>query len=117
MLNSITIGKRLAIARKAIGLTQKQVAAFLGIKREMVTYIETGSRPVTTSTLGKLADLYGYKMSYFLEENRPEAEPYVVASFRTRNLCDADLDIIAGIKRIAFNLDSMYRLLGKGTNE
>ena len=110
MLDSVAIGKRLAAARKSAGLTQKQVAAYLGVQREAVAYIETGSRPVNTSTLGKLVDLYGFKMTYFLEENRVEEEPVVVAAFRTRNLSDADLKTIVGIKRIALNLDSMYRL-------
>jgi transcriptional regulator with XRE-family HTH domain len=110
VLDSVAIGKRLSAARKSAGLTQKQVAAYLGVQREAVAYIETGSRPVTTSSLGKLADLYGFKMTYFLEENRVEEEPVVMAAFRTRNLSDADLETIAGIKRIALNLDSMYRL-------
>ena len=49
-------------------------------------------------------------MTYLLEENIVEEEPAVVAAFRTSNLVDADLKIIAGIKRIALNLDSMYRM-------
>ncbi len=110
MLDNVAIGKRLAAARKSAGLTQKQVATYLGVQREAVAYIETGSRPVNTSTLGKLVDLYGFKMTYFLEENIVEEEPAVVAAFRTSNLVDADLKIIAGIKRIALNLDSMYRM-------
>ena len=116
MLDSIAVGKRLANARNSVGLTQQKVATYVGTKREAIAYIETGARPVTTVMLGKLANLYGYKMSYFLDENRMEEEPSVVMAFRTSNLSDGDLSIVAEVKRIASNLDSMYRLIGKKPN-
>jgi transcriptional regulator with XRE-family HTH domain len=111
-LDSATIGKRLAAARKAAGLTQEKVAGYLGIKREVIAYYETGARPVTTAILLQLADLYGYKLSYFLEESRyKEERSHVVMAFRAADLCENDLRIIAEVKRIASNLDSLYGLL------
>ena len=111
-LDNVTIGKRLATARKSIGFTQQQVASYLGIKREILAYYETGARPVTTLTLAKLADLYGYKLSSFLEQGRSEEEtPHVITAFRAADLSENDFTIIAEIKRIASNLDSLYRLL------
>ena len=114
-LDNVTIGKRLAAARNSIGFTQEKVANYLGMKREVITYYETGSRPVSTSTLAVLADLYGYKLTYFLEQDRHEEEsPHVTMAFRAADLCDDDLNVIAEVKRIASNLDSLYRLLGEG---
>jgi len=95
-----------------LGFTQRQVASYLGTQRETITYIETGARPVTTATLIKLADLYGYKISYFLDESRTDETPHVSMAFRITDLSDSDLETIAEIKRIASNLCSLYKLLG-----
>jgi len=58
------IGKRLKAARKTMGLKQEQVANFLGVPREYISYYENGTRPIDTISLNKLADLYGYSLSY-----------------------------------------------------
>jgi len=55
-----TIGQRLQRARERAGLTQPQVAKYLGVKREQVSQLENGHRKVDVITLTKLAGLYGY---------------------------------------------------------
>ena len=113
-MENATIGKRLQSVRDSLGFTQEQVAKYLGTSREAISYIETGTRPVSTMMLQKLADLYGYRFSHFLDETIEEGEsPEVALAFRTRDLSDNDLEIIAQIKRIAMNLGSLYRLLGE----
>ena len=67
-----TIGKRLQFVRESVGFTQEQVAKYLATKREIISYIETGARPVSTLMLRKLADLYGYQLSYFVDESAKE---------------------------------------------
>ena len=108
-----TIGKRLQFVRESVGFTQEQVAKYLATKREIISYIETGARPVSTLMLRKLADLYGYQLSYFVDESAKEEGPQVSMAFRVSDLSDSDLPIIAQVKKIAFNLDSLYRLLGE----
>lgn len=113
-MENATIGKRLQSVRDSLGFTQAQVAKYLGTSREAISYIETGMRPVSTVMLQKLADLYGYRFSRFLDETVEEGEnPEVALAFRTRELSDNDLEIIAQIKRIVINLDSLYGLLGE----
>jgi transcriptional regulator with XRE-family HTH domain len=112
-MDNKTIGKRLQSVRESVGFTQEQVAKYLGTKREMISYIETGARPVNTLMLRKLADLYGYKFSYFVDEYIKEEGPQVSMAFRVSDLSDSDLPIIAQVKRIALNLDSLYRLIGE----
>jgi len=107
------IGKRLQSARESVGFTQEQVAKYLGTKRETISYIETGARPVNTLMLRRLADLYGYKFSYFVDESVKEEGPQVSMAFRVSDLSDSDLPIIAQVMRIAFNLESLYSLLGE----
>ena len=110
-MDNKTIGKRLQSVRESVGFTQEQVAKYLGTKREIISYIETGARPVNTSMLRRLADLYGYKFSYFVDESVKEEGPQVSMAFRVSDLSDSDLPIIAQIMRIALNLDSLYSLL------
>ncbi|MCD6391091.1 MAG: helix-turn-helix transcriptional regulator [Dehalococcoidia bacterium] len=112
-MDNKTIGKRLQSVRESIGFTQEQVAKYLGIKREIISYIETGARPVSTLMLRKLADLYGYKFSYFVDESAKDEGPQVFMAFRVSDLNDSDLPIIAQVEKIARNLDSLYRLLGE----
>ena len=112
-MDNESIGRRLRSVRESAGFTQRQVAAYLGIKREIVSYIETGARPVNTLMLRKLADLYGYKFSYFVDESMKEERPHVAVAFRVSDLSDSDLPIIAQVKKMATNLDSLYSLLGE----
>jgi len=112
-MDNKSIGKRLRAVRESTGFTQEQVAKYLGVKRENVSYIETGARPVSTLILRKLADLYGYKFSYFVDESIREEKPQVSMAFRLSDLSDSDLPIITEVKKIALNLDSLYVLLGE----
>ena len=112
-MDSKTIGKRLRTVRESTGFTQEQVAKYLKVKREIISYIETGARPVSTLMLRKLADLYGYKFSYFVDESVKEEGPQVSMAFRVSDLSDSDLPIIAQVKKVALNLDSLYKLLGE----
>ena len=112
-MDNKTIGKRLRSVRESTGFTQEQVAKYLDAKREIISYIETGARPVNTLMLRRLADLYGYKFSYFVDEYVNEEGPQVSMAFRVSDLSGSDLPIIAQVKRIALNLDSLYGLLGE----
>jgi transcriptional regulator with XRE-family HTH domain len=112
-MDNKTIGKRLRAVRESAGLTQEQVAKYLDIKREIVSYIETGARPINTLMLRRLSDLYGYKFSYFVDESVKGDGPQVSMAFRVSDLSDSDLPIIAQVKKIALNLDSLYNLLGE----
>ena len=111
-MDSRTIGERLRTARTAAGFTQEQVARFLDVKRETISYVETGARPATTLMLRRLAGLYGYRFSYFVDE-AADRTPRVAMAFRVPDLGTADMPILAQAKRIASNLDSLYELLGE----
>lgn len=113
-MDTPAIAKRLRAVRESSGFTQEQVASYLGVKRESISYIETGTRPVSTVMLRKLADLYGYRMSYFLDEGAQDGGPQVAVAFRVADLSVEDLSAIAEVRRVASNLDNLYRLLGGG---
>ncbi|APV43873.1 Helix-turn-helix domain-containing protein [Dehalogenimonas formicexedens] len=105
------IGSRLKAARESLGFTQEHVAKFLGIKREVISYIETGARPISTVTLSKIADLYGYRASHFVQEAPLAPEPQVSMAFRVSDLSDCDISIIAQVNKIAMNLDKLSAML------
>jgi transcriptional regulator with XRE-family HTH domain len=52
------LGVRLAAARHAAGLSQRQVAAALGIHQPSIVVIENGRRTVTALELAAMARLY-----------------------------------------------------------
>jgi transcriptional regulator with XRE-family HTH domain len=53
------MGSRIRQAREACGLTQEQVATHLGLKRPVVSLIESGERAVSLSELEKLSYFFG----------------------------------------------------------
>ena len=54
-----TSGKRLAAARKAAGLTQKQAADKAGIDSITLSRYERDAQPMSIHRAGSVADLYG----------------------------------------------------------
>jgi len=104
-----SIGEKLKKARESCGLTQTQAANYLDIKREIISYYENGTRPISLAKLTMLSNLYGYDIGYFVNEEL-SAEP-VSLSFRTANIKDEDLEIIALVKRFTNNLHFLNSLL------
>ncbi|MEQ6391317.1 helix-turn-helix domain-containing protein [Bacillaceae bacterium S4-13-58] len=105
------IGQKLKEARKAAGFTQDQVANYLGIKRENLSYYETGTRQIDTLTLNKLAELYGYSLMYFLKPDSVVEEAGVATAFRASGLSNEDLKVVTWARKFAQNLDSLSELL------
>ncbi|OIQ59768.1 helix-turn-helix domain-containing protein [Neomoorella thermoacetica] len=105
------LGKKLKIARENAGFTQSQVAKFLGITREQVSYFETGAREIDLSTLSQMADLFGYDLAYFIDVGKDVKDTEVALAFRAKDLKDEDLEVIAKAKRFLLNLDSLRKLV------
>jgi len=105
-----TIGQRLQRARERAGLTQPQVAKYLGVKREQVSQLENGHRKVDVITLTKLAGLYGYSITYFVDQVAAERSDISVA-FRAQNISDEDLESFGWINRFVRNLSELMDLI------
>ena len=60
--------RRLRAARRAVGLTQVDVARMLGRSQSFVTKAETGERRLDVVELRAFARIYRKRMSYFFEE-------------------------------------------------
>lgn len=60
------IGRRIADAREATGLSIETVAEYLDVDATDVSGIEAGTRRLDLDTLIRLADLFGRSPEYFL---------------------------------------------------
>ncbi len=106
------IGQKLQEARKKAGLTQEQVADFLGINKILISYYENGTREISIATLQSLANLYGYTLNYFLSDDETN-EPAVSFSFRADELEKEDLEVIAMANEFLINLEEMKQMLAQ----
>ena len=62
------LGERLREAREYLGLSQDQVATFMGISRSALSLMESGQRKVDALELKKLAELYKRPVGHFTGE-------------------------------------------------
>ena len=92
----IQIGRRLAVARKAAGLTVRDLAARLGWPYTTLANYEEGRRPLRVAQLVAIAAALGQSPAAFLVDS-PEAAAVV-------NRIDGDLDRCV---QLAFILDSL----------
>jgi transcriptional regulator with XRE-family HTH domain len=67
------LGARLREAREYLGLSQDEVAKYLGIPRTALSHIESGQRRIDALELKKLAQLYRRPVVYFTGESQAEA--------------------------------------------
>lgn len=104
------IGKNMQAIRQKLGFTQEQVAAYLQINREEVSYYEIGSRTASTKILSQLADLYGVDEYDFFEEDLDMANVNLALAFRAESIKAEDLAQIAKFKKIVRNYLTMKNL-------
>jgi transcriptional regulator with XRE-family HTH domain len=108
-LTNRVVGGRLKDARRAAGLTQKQVADYMGVAGPQISYWEQGERQIDISSLSKMADLFGYSLSWFLGDDAQNST--ISVSYRTDALSEADLKTVAWATRFVKNLELLQHLL------
>ena len=104
------LGGNLKKLRKHSGLSQGQIAGFLGVDQGTVSKYESGERRITVESLMKLSDLFG--VDYLqLVEDEGEDMPTLQFAFRANEIQQDDLQVIAEMNRIAMNIREMEELL------
>lgn len=68
------IAARIREARVAAGLTQGQVAKFLGLHRPSVSEMEAGNRSVTADELARMAELFDVSVSWLAGEGAEKVD-------------------------------------------
>lgn len=81
-MNPLELPDRLRKARDSRGISQQAAAEFIGLTRTAITQMEGGNRSVSTLELTKLAKLYRYPISYFLDETPNDEEDINVVLYR-----------------------------------
>ncbi|MBT9776081.1 helix-turn-helix domain-containing protein [Clostridium sp. MCC353] len=100
---------RLKELRKESGLTQNQLAQFLETDQSMITKLENGTRNLTVSLIDKICSLFGCTDRYLMGES-DEYLPLHFA-FRSNSVLAEDIQSIAAVNRIAWNLCYMNELM------
>lgn len=96
--------------REKFGYSQDAVANFLSVKREMISYYETGSREVPLEVMERLADLFGVDLEIFFSENVEEVTTNLAFAFRANELNEKDLESIAAFRRVIKNYQRIKNL-------
>ena len=60
-------GRRIAMLREQVGLSQKDVAARLGVKRVTLSQMETGERKITAQEAIKLSQIFNTTTDILLD--------------------------------------------------
>jgi len=103
------IGNNIAKMRKAQGLTQDNLASYLGLSRVQVSHFERGERDISVTDLNKLSDLFGIELSELLEEDLKIQNLNLAFAFRNENP-ESDLEQIASFKKVVMNYLKMERI-------
>lgn len=74
MLNSKSIGNKIATARKNINLSQAELAQQVSISPQAVGKWERGESMPDITTLNRLAEIFGVDLNYFSESFQEEVE-------------------------------------------
>ena len=103
------IGVNIHKYRTLQGLSQQQVAEYLGVTRELISFVEGGKRNLSISKLNRLSDLFGIELVDLIEEDPQLQDVNLAFAFRTDEI-DADLNNIAAFRRIVLNYFKIERL-------
>jgi transcriptional regulator with XRE-family HTH domain len=97
------LSKNLKDFRVKLGLTQDQIADYLEISREEVSYYETNRRNVPMDLISKYAKLFGVDEYDLYEEDSAINNLNIAFAFRANQIASNDLKVIADFKKIALN--------------
>lgn len=112
-LNHI-VGGNIKLFREQMGLTQETLALYLETSREKISYYETGSRPVSSIHLIKLANLFCINEYEFYEEELQNQKVNLAFAFRADSINSNDLESIAQFKKIVRNYLNMKKVVANG---
>jgi transcriptional regulator with XRE-family HTH domain len=97
------IGRNIKHFRTQLELSQDQLADYLQVKREQVSFIETGKREISVDQLEKLSNLFGVDLEVLLEEDEENLKADIAFAFRSDDLQAEDLSQIADFQKLVKN--------------
>ena len=110
---STMLNRNLKLLRSSMGMTQDEVASFLGIGRSAYSNYEDGRREPPLDVLEKFTNLVGCDLATLYEEDEELVKSQLICSFRTEGLTNTDLEEIASFKKLVLSYLKMERLLNE----
>lgn len=104
------LGSNFKKYRNNLDLKQQEVADYLGIAREEVSYYENGQRVIPTKIVSAFASLVGIAEYDLYQEDQTQSSLNLAFAFRADQLCNEDLTAIAKFKKIVTNYAKMKKL-------
>ena len=71
----MNISEKIVLCRKALGISQEELAALLNISRQAVSRWETGAAMPDTEKIIQLSRVFGVSTDYLLLDEVKEAKP------------------------------------------
>ncbi|MHC5310363.1 helix-turn-helix domain-containing protein [Myroides sp. LJL116] len=107
-----TIGKNIKLLRDRIGISQDDLAKYLGLSNKMkISRYENGTATVPTNQMTKLANLFGVDEYDFYEEDENNIKLNVAFAFKAKELDATDIETIASFKKLAMNYLKMKKAI------
>jgi len=104
------VGKNFKAWRMKIGYSQEEIANFLGITRENISYFENGERDIPIKHLEKISDLFGIEPDLLFNEDMSVQDAEMAFAFRNGEATSNEtMENISRFKRIVQNYLMMKR--------
>ncbi len=110
MEGKFNIGNKIKRIRENSGLSQEQVAEYLGVDQSYISKCERGERQFSVDILQRLGNLFGVMTKDLISED--ESYETLNFAFRSGNIDNDDLIAISEINNIALNIKQMRMLMG-----
>lgn len=112
-IDNETIGARLQAARRALGLTQTDVAENMDMVTSTVSAIEAGKRAVSGTELYGFAQLYGRPVAHFLGEDTAQ-EPASGFQYLFRAVAERQFERrpLVELEQLASDYDLLEEIVG-----
>ncbi|MEN6464468.1 MAG: helix-turn-helix transcriptional regulator [Syntrophaceae bacterium] len=107
------IGYNIKSLREKRKLRQEDIASFLGVSREMVSYYESGARNIPLDTVNRLADFFQVELEDLLEENPDLRKANIAFAFRAGELGPEDFQTVSDFHKIVKNYIKIKSLCEK----
>lgn len=109
-MDKVDLGRRLAQAREAIGMTQESLARTVGLDRTAITRLEKGERKLSVPELVAIAAQLRRPLSYFVESPVPAAvsrRTEAAHAHETTRALDVELEAFAADIRTLLQMGSL----------
>ncbi len=109
MINLEVVSKKFSQLRTDSGITQKQIAEYLGVDQSYISKCEQNERQFSLEILEKVSNLFGCPIDYFTNgESKFTPMPFAL---RAKGIETEDFEAISIANKLALNLRFMEQTL------